>query len=101
MAAARPILWHMTNSERETAFTKLVSTRNRMLEIRKQITDVRAHDLKEESRYLELQIELDNALHEFQAAATEFSETVRHNSAGSQERKLPSSVEEGSLCNHR
>ena len=89
----------MTNSEREAAFTKLVSTRNRMLEIRKQITDVRAHE--EESRYLELQIELDNALHEFQAAATEFSETVRHNSAGSQERKLPSSVEEGSLCNHR
>ena len=95
----------MTNSERETAFTKLVSTRNRMLEIRKQITDIRAHDLKEESRrYIELQIELDNALHEFQAAATEFSETVRHNSAGSQERKLPSSscmVEEGSLYNHR
>jgi len=89
----------MTYSEREAAFTKLVSTRNRMLEIRKQITDVRAH--QEESRYLELQIELDNALHEFQAAATEFSETVRHNSAGSQERKLPSSVEEGSLCNHR
>jgi len=95
----------MTNSERETAFTKLVSTRNRMLEIRKQITDIRAHDLKEESRrYIELQIELDNALQEFQAATTEFAETVRLNSAGSQERKLPSSscmVEEGSLCNHR
>jgi len=90
----------MTYSEREAAFTKLVSTRNRMLEIRKQITDVRAHE-EESRRYMELQIELDNALHEFQAAATEFSETVRHNSAGSQERKLPSSVEEGSLCNHR
>ena len=90
----------MTNSEREAAFTKLVSTRNRMLEIRKQITDVRAHE-EESRRYMEPQIELDNALHEFQAAATEFSETVRHNSAGSQERKLPSSVEEGSLCNHR
>ena len=71
-----------------------------MLEIRKQITDVRAHE-EESRRYLELQIELDNALQEFQAAATEFSETVRHNSAGSQERKLPSLAEEGSLCNHR
>jgi hypothetical protein len=90
----------MTYSEREAAFTKLVSTRNRMLEIRKQITDVRAHE-EESRRYLELQIELDNALHEFQAAATEFSETVRHNSAGSQERKLPSLADEGSLCNHR
>jgi hypothetical protein len=90
----------MTYSEREAAFTKLVSTRNRMLEIRKQITDVRAHE-EESRRYLELQIQLDNALHEFQAAATEFSETVRHNSAGSQERKLPSLAEEGSLCNHR
>ena len=71
----------MTNSEHEAAFTKLVSTRNRMLEIRKQITDGRAHDLKEESRrYIELQIELDNALHEFQVATTEFSESGRHNS---------------------
>ena len=90
----------MTYSEREAAFTKLVSTRNRMLEIRKQITDVRANE-EESRRYMELQIQLDNALHEFQAAATEFSETVRHNSAGSQERKLPSLAEEGSLYNHR
>ena len=75
-----------------------------MLEIRKQIMDGRSHDLKKESRrYMELQIELDNALHEFQVATTEFVNSVRHNSAGSQERKLPSSscmAEEGSLCNH-